>query len=121
MSEQVASTIDNEGTEISKGNEVIVALSRNIRAEVGSGAERVSMSDTNRARRGANVSRKRSKRISSNSLSKEAGNSTILRGRKQKRSLVLGPKTQGETRHEDRSQRTGHFCEKYTLPESRNT
>ena len=68
MSEQVASTIDNEGTEISKGNEVIVALSRSIRAEVGSGAERVSMSDTNRARRGANVSRKRSKRISSNYL-----------------------------------------------------
>ena len=79
------------------------------------------MSDTNRARRGANVSRKRSKRISSNSLSKEAGNSTILRGRKQKRSLVLGPKTQGETRHEDRNQRTGHFYEKSTLPESRNT
>ena len=96
-------------------------MSRNIRAEVSSGAERAPVSDINKARRGANVSRKRSKRISSNSLSKEAGNSTILRGRKQKRSLVLGPKTQGETRHEDRSQRTGHFCEKYTLPESRNT
>ena len=103
MSEQVASTIDNEGTEISKGNEVIVALSRSIRAEVGSGAERASVSDTNRAGRGANVSRKRSKRISLNSLSKEAGNSTILRGRKQKRSLVLSPKTQGETRYEDRN------------------
>ena len=93
LSEQVVSTIDNEGTEISKGNKVIVALSRNIRAEVGSGAERASVSDTSRAGGGANVSRKRSKRISSNSLSKEAGNGTILRGRKQKRSLVLGPKT----------------------------
>jgi hypothetical protein len=79
------------------------------------------VSDTSRAGGGANVSRKRSKRISSNSLSKEAGNSTILRGRKQKRSLVLGPKTQGETRHEDRNQRIGHFYEKYILPESRNT
>ena len=85
--------MDNEGTEISKGNEVIVALSRSIRAEVGSGAERASVSDTSRAGGGVNVSRKRSKRISSNSLSKEAGNGTILRGRKQKRSLVLGPKT----------------------------
>jgi len=121
LSEQVASTMDNEGTEISKGNEVIVALSRSTGAEVGSGAERASVSDTSRAGGGANVSRKRSKRISSNSLSKEAGNGTIPRGRKQKRSLVLGPKTQGETRHEDRNQRTGHFYEKYTLPESRNT
>ena len=79
------------------------------------------MFDTNKARRGANVLRKRSKRISSNSLSKEAGNCTILRGRKQKRSLVLGLKTQGETRHEDRNQRIGHFYEKYILPELRNT
>jgi hypothetical protein len=78
-------------------------LSRSIEAEVSSGAERASVSDTNRARGGANVSRKRLKRISSNSLLKEAGNSTILRGRKQKRSLVLSPKTQGETRHEDRN------------------
>ena len=103
MSEQVVSTIDNEGTEISKGNKVIVALSYSIRAEVSSGAERAFISDTNRARGGANVLRKRSKRISLNSLSKEAGNSTILRGRKQKRSLVLGLKTQRETRHEDRN------------------
>ena len=113
--------IDNEGTEISKGNEVIVALSRSIETEIGSGAERASVSDTNRAGGGANVSRKRSKRISLNSLSKEAGNSTILRGRKQKRSLVLSPKTQGETRHEDRNQRIRHFYEKYTLLELRNT
>ena len=79
------------------------------------------MSDINKAKGGANVLRKRSKRISSNSLSKEARNNTILKGRKQKRSLVLSPKTQGETRHEDRNQRTGHFYEKYILPESRNT
>jgi len=85
--------IDNEGTEISKGNEVIVALSRSIRAEVSSGAERAPVSDINKAKGGANVLRKRSKRISSNSLLKEAGNSTILKGRKQKRSLVLSPKT----------------------------
>ena len=68
-------------------------MSRSIRAEVGSGAERASVSDINKAKRGVNVSRKRLKRISLNSLSKEAGNSTILRGRKQKRSLVLSPKT----------------------------
>jgi hypothetical protein len=79
------------------------------------------VSDTSKAGRGANVSRKRSKRISSNSLSKEARNSTILKGRKQKRSLVLSPKTQGETRHEDRNQRIRHFYEKYTLPELKNT
>jgi hypothetical protein len=96
-------------------------LSRSIRAEVSSGAERAPVSDTNKAGGGANVSRKRSKRISSNSLSKEAGNNTILRRRKQKRSLVLSPKTQGETRHEDRNQRTGHFYEKYILLELRNT
>jgi hypothetical protein len=95
--------MDNKGTEISKRNEVIVALSRSIKAEVSSGAERASVSDTSRAGRGANVSRKRSKRISLNSLSKEAGNSTILKGRKQKRSLVLSPKTQGETRYKDRN------------------
>ena len=51
------------------------------------------MSDINRVKRGANMSRKRSKRISLNSLLKEARNDTILRGRKQKRSLVLSPKT----------------------------
>jgi len=68
-------------------------LSRSIKAEIGSGAERASMSDINKAKRRVNVSRKRLKRISSNSLSKEAGNSTILKGRKQKKSLVLSPKT----------------------------
>ena len=121
MSEQVASTIDNEGTEISKGNEVIVVLSRNIKTEVSSGAERAPVSDTNKARGGVNVSRKRLKRISLNSLLKKTGNSTILRGRKQKKSLVLSPKTQRETRHEDRNQRIRHFYEKYILPELRNT
>jgi hypothetical protein len=85
--------IDNKRTEISKRNEVIVALSRNIKAEVNSGAERASVSNINKARRGANVLRKRSKRISLNSLLKEARNSTILKRRKQKRSLVLSPKT----------------------------
>jgi hypothetical protein len=100
LSKQVVSTIDSEGTEISKGNKVIVAFSHSTRAEVGSGAERASVPNTSRAKGRANVSRKRLNRISLNSLSKEAGNSIIPRGRKQK---------------------TGHFCEKYTLPESRNT
>ena len=68
-------------------------MSRSIRAEVSSGAERASVSDTNRAGRGVNVLRKRSKRISSNSLLKEARNSIILKGRKQKKSLVLSLKT----------------------------
>ena len=85
--------MDNKGTEISKGNKVIVALSRNIRAEVSSGAERAPVSNINKAGGGANVLRKRSKRISLNSLLKEARNSTILKRRKQKRSLVLSPKT----------------------------
>ena len=78
-------------------------MSRNIRAEVSSGAERAPVSDINKAKGGANVLRKRSKRISSNSLSKEAGNNTILRRRKQKRSLVLSPKTKRKTRHKDRN------------------
>ena len=68
-------------------------MSRSIRAEVGSGAERASVSDTNRAGRGANVSRKRLKRISSNSLLKETENNIILKKRKQKKSLVLSLKT----------------------------
>ena len=51
------------------------------------------MSDINKARGGVNVLRKRLKRIFSNSLLKEAGNSILLKGRKQKRSLVLGLKT----------------------------
>jgi hypothetical protein len=46
------------------------------------------------------VSRKRLNRISLNSLLKEARNSIILRGRKQK---------------------AEHFCEKYTLLELKNT
>jgi hypothetical protein len=57
-------------------------LSRSIRAEIGFKAERASVFDTNKAGGGANVLRKRSKRISLNSLLKEARNSTILRGRK---------------------------------------
>jgi hypothetical protein len=57
------------------------------------------MPNTNRAKGRANVLRKRLNKISLNSLLKEARNSIIPRGRKQK---------------------TGHFCEKYTLPESRN-
>jgi hypothetical protein len=52
-----------------------------------------------RAKGRANVLRKRLNRISLNSLLKEAGNSIIPRGRKQK---------------------TGYFCEKYILPELRN-
>jgi hypothetical protein len=51
------------------------------------------MPNTNRARGRANVSRKRSNRLSSNPLSKEAGDNIILWKRKQKRSLALGPKT----------------------------
>jgi hypothetical protein len=57
------------------------------------------MPNTSRAKERANVLRKRLNRISLNSLSKEARNSIILRGRKQK---------------------TGHFYEKYILPELRN-
>ena len=68
-------------------------MSRNIKAEVSFKAEKASVSNINRAKRGANVSRKRSKRISSNSLLKEARNNTILKGRKQKKSLVLSLKT----------------------------
>jgi hypothetical protein len=91
--------MDGEGIEILKGNKVIVALSHSIRAEVGSRAERASMPNTSRAKGRANMSRKRLNRISLNSLLKKAGNSIIPRGRKQK---------------------TGHFCEKYTLLELRN-
>jgi hypothetical protein len=91
--------MDSKGTEILKGNKVIVALSHSIGAEVGSGAERVSMPNTSRAKERANVSRKRLNRISLNSLLKKTRNSIIPRGRKQK---------------------TRHFCEKYILPELRN-
>jgi hypothetical protein len=55
--------------------------------------------NTSRAKERANVSRKRLNRISLNSLLKKARNNIIPRGRKQK---------------------TGHFCEKYILPELRN-
>jgi hypothetical protein len=51
------------------------------------------MSDINKVKRRINMSRKRSKRISLNSLLKKAGNNTILKGRKQKKSLVLSLKT----------------------------
>jgi hypothetical protein len=91
--------IDSKEIEISKGNKVIVALSHSIRAEVSSGAERASMPNTNRAKGRANMLRKRLNRISLNSLLKEARNSIILRGRKQK---------------------TEHFYEKYILLELRN-
>jgi hypothetical protein len=56
--------------------------------------------NTSRAKGRANVLRKRLNRIFLNSLSKKARNSIIPRGRKQK---------------------TGHFYEKYILPELRNT
>jgi hypothetical protein len=92
LPKQVVSIIDSEGTEILKGNKVIVALSYSIGAEVGSRAERASMPNTSRAKERANVSRKRLNRISLNSLLK-ARNNTILRGRKQKRSLALGLRT----------------------------
>jgi hypothetical protein len=82
LSEQVISIIDGEGTEILKGNKVIVALSHSIRAEVGSRAERASVPNTSRAKERANVLRKRLNRISLNSLLKETRNSIILRGRK---------------------------------------
>jgi hypothetical protein len=75
-------------------------LSYSIEAEVGFGAERASMPNTSRAKERANVLRKRLNRISLNSLSKEARNNIILRGRKQK---------------------TGYFYEKYILLELRNT
>jgi hypothetical protein len=92
--------IDGEETEILKENKVIIALSHSIGAEVGSRAERASMPNTSRAKERANVLRKRLNRISLNSLSKEAGNNIILRGRKQK---------------------TEYFYEKYILLELRNT
>jgi hypothetical protein len=92
--------MDGEETEILKGNKIIVALSHNIGAEVSSRAERASMPNTSRAKGRVNVLRKRLNRISLNFLLKEAGNSIIPRGRKQK---------------------TGHFYEKYILLESRNT
>jgi hypothetical protein len=75
-------------------------LSYSIRAEVGSRTERASILNTSRAKGRANVLRKRLNRISLNSLLKEARNSIIPRGRKQK---------------------TGHFYEKYILLELRNT
>jgi hypothetical protein len=57
------------------------------------------MPNTSRAKGRANVLRKRLNRISLNSLLKEARNSIISRGRKQK---------------------TRHFYEKYILLKSRN-
>jgi hypothetical protein len=91
--------IDSKETEILKRNKVIVALSHSIGAKVSSRTERASMPNTSRAKERANVLRKRLNRISLNSLLKEARNSIIPRGRKQK---------------------TGHFYEKYILPELRN-
>jgi hypothetical protein len=97
---QVISIINSEGTEILKGNKVIIALSHSIRAKISSRLKRASMPNTSRAKGRANVSKKRLNRISLNSLLKEARNSIILRGRKQK---------------------AEHFCEKYTLLELKNT
>jgi hypothetical protein len=74
-------------------------LSHSIGAEIGFRAERASMPNTSRAKGRANVLRKRLNRISLNFLLKEARNSIIPRGRKQK---------------------TGHFYEKYILLELRN-
>ena len=65
-----------------KGNEVIIALSRNIKAEVGFKAERAFISNINKVKRRANILKKRLKRISLNSLLKEAGNNMILKERK---------------------------------------
>ena len=76
-----------------KRNEIIIALSRNIKAEINFKTERAFISNINKVREGVNILRKRLKKISSYSLSKEAGNSIILKGRKQKKSLVLSLKT----------------------------
>jgi hypothetical protein len=57
-------------------------LNRSIKAEIGFKTERAFISNINKAKRRVNISRKRSKRISSNSLLKEAGNNIILKGRK---------------------------------------
>jgi hypothetical protein len=97
---QVISIINSKEIEILKGNKVIVALSHSIGAEVNSRAERASVPNTSRAKGRVNVLKKRLNRISLNTLLKKARNSIILRGRKQK---------------------TEHFCEKYILPELRNT
>jgi hypothetical protein len=56
--------------------------------------------NTSRAKGKVNVLKKRLNRISLNTLLKKARNNIILRGRKQK---------------------TEHFCEKYILPELKNT
>jgi hypothetical protein len=64
--------------EILKGNEFIIALSYNIRAEAGFRAEGAFMPNTNRARGRANVLRKRLNRISLNPLLKEARDNIIL-------------------------------------------
>jgi len=74
--------INNKGTEISKGNEAIIALSRNIKAEVNFKAERAFIFNINKVKRRVNVLKKRLKRISLNSLLKEVKNNTILKGRK---------------------------------------
>jgi hypothetical protein len=68
-------------------------LSYNIKAEVSFKAEKAFVSNINKARRRVNMLRKRLKRIFLNSLLKETKNNTILKRRKQKRSLVLSLKT----------------------------
>jgi hypothetical protein len=76
--EQVISIIDSEKTEILKGNEFIITLSHSIRVEASSKAEGASMPNTSKARRRANMSRKRSNRISLNPVLKEARDNIIL-------------------------------------------
>jgi hypothetical protein len=70
--------IDSKGTEILKGNEFIIALSRSTGAEASSRAEGASVPNTSRAGGRANVLRKRLNRISSNPLLKEARDNIIL-------------------------------------------
>ena len=74
--------INNKGTEISKGNEAIIALSRNIKAEVNFKAERAFIFNINKTERRIKILRKRLNRIISNSLLKEAKDDIILKKRK---------------------------------------
>ena len=57
-------------------------MNYNIKVEINFKIKRAFMSDINKVKRRINISRKRSKRISLNSLLKKAGNNTILKGRK---------------------------------------
>jgi hypothetical protein len=75
---QVIFIINSKGTEISKGNEFVIALSYSIKAEAGFKAEGAFMPNTNKAKGRANVLRKRLNRISLNPLLKEARDNIIL-------------------------------------------